>query len=306
MEAFYQNADTFKFLIPGQPIGTDVAYYFAAQDEAGSFISTLPSGGSGVNPPGTVAPENFFGYFVGELFTETYCSENIPKSILDLESTYDTLLLELDGAIVTDVDVKLGISHGSDGDLFIYLKRDDTETELSTGNGGNGNNYINTIFDDEATTSIQDGDPPFTGRYRPEEPLSIFDGKYLNGDWILHVYDNNSGDEGDLVQYCLDIQYYYEPVGIQENIYSTETLYQNYPNPASESTVIGFELSEPSFVSMELFNITGKKVKELTNRKYGAGNHQIELEVSGLPTGKYFYRMQTNNDVAVKSLTVVH
>ncbi len=306
LEAFHHNADTFKFLIPGQPIGTDVAYYFAAQDEAGTFISTLPAGGTGVNPPGTTAPDSYFEYFVGELFTETYCSETIPKSILDLENTYDTLQLELDGAIVTDIDVTIAISHSRVGDLYIYLNRDGTEIELSTGNGGSGNNYIFTIFDDDANIAIQDGDPPYTGRYRPEEPLSTFNGDYLTGDWTLVIYDNNSGDEGDLVKYCLDIQYYLQPVSTEENEYTIETLYQNFPNPVSETTVIGFELLQPSVVTMELFDMTGRKIKTLITRKYSAGNHHFELDASDLPTGRYFYRMQTNNDVAVKSMTVVH
>lgn len=306
LEAYSQNADTFRFLIPGQPIGTEVAYYFAAQDEAGSFISTLPSGGMGVNPPGTIAPESHFEYFVGELFTETFCSDNMPKNILDLENTYDTLQLELDGAIVTDIDVKIGISHNQDGDLFIYLSRDGTEIELSTGNGGSGNNYINTIFDDDALTAIQDGNPPFTGRYRPEEPLSTFDGKYLTGDWILNIYDNNTGNEGDLVQYCLDIQYYLQPVGIAEDGHTIETLYQNFPNPFSETTLVGFELLQPSNVTIELYDLTGRKIRTLTNRNYSAGNHHIEVDGTALPTGKYFYRMQTDSDVAVKSMTIVH
>jgi len=61
------NLDTFSFSITGSSNGTIVQYYFAAQDIAlpTSKVSTLPSGGSGINPPGTTAPATRFQYTVG-------------------------------------------------------------------------------------------------------------------------------------------------------------------------------------------------------------------------------------------------
>lgn len=60
------NLDTFSFVIPGSAIGTTVQYYFAAQDIAlpTPKMVTLPDGGSGVTPPGTVAPPTRFQYVV--------------------------------------------------------------------------------------------------------------------------------------------------------------------------------------------------------------------------------------------------
>ncbi|MCX7877096.1 MAG: S8 family peptidase [Ignavibacteria bacterium] len=61
------NGDTFSFVIPGSSNGTTVQYYFAAQDIALPIprMSTLPSGGSGINPPGSVPPSNRFQFTVG-------------------------------------------------------------------------------------------------------------------------------------------------------------------------------------------------------------------------------------------------
>ncbi len=61
------NLDTFYFQIPGSVIGTTVQYYFAAQDIAlpNALQATLPSGGSGINPPGTTAPSTSFQFVVG-------------------------------------------------------------------------------------------------------------------------------------------------------------------------------------------------------------------------------------------------
>ncbi|MEO8513886.1 MAG: M28 family peptidase [Ignavibacteria bacterium] len=60
----YNNLDTFRFTIPGQSQGSIVDYYFAAQDSLANFVGTLPLGGKGLNPPGTIAPPNFLQYTV--------------------------------------------------------------------------------------------------------------------------------------------------------------------------------------------------------------------------------------------------
>ena len=60
-------ADSFYFQIPASPLETQVEYYFAAQDIAlpTPKMSTLPTGGSGINPPGTTSPSSGFLFTVG-------------------------------------------------------------------------------------------------------------------------------------------------------------------------------------------------------------------------------------------------
>lgn len=60
----YNNLDTFKFTIPGQSAGSSVKYYIAAQDTLGKFVATKPSGGRGINPPGTTVPDSMISYAV--------------------------------------------------------------------------------------------------------------------------------------------------------------------------------------------------------------------------------------------------
>jgi serine protease AprX len=75
------SLDTFFFPIPGNPLGTTVQYYFAAQDIAlpNPLLSTLPAGGSGINPPGTTAPPTRFQYYIG-VNGITPISSEIPNS----------------------------------------------------------------------------------------------------------------------------------------------------------------------------------------------------------------------------------
>jgi hypothetical protein len=77
---------------------------------------------------------------------------------------------------------------------------------LSNRRGGSGDNYNNTIFDDEAATPISQGRAPFSGSFRPEVALSGFDGKNARGTWQLIVEDRASRDTGRLVSWSVTIE----------------------------------------------------------------------------------------------------
>ncbi|MEO0007553.1 MAG: hypothetical protein RJA20_1749, partial [Bacteroidota bacterium] len=69
--------------------------------------------------------------------------------------------------------VKLNFNHTWDSDVHIWLENPvGGRIELSTGNGGSGDNYTNTVFCDNAPTSITAGTAPFTGNFRPEGNLN--------------------------------------------------------------------------------------------------------------------------------------
>jgi len=56
--------NTFNFTIPGQSLGTIIKYYLAAQDEQGTIVATLPVGGGGFDPPGSIPPDDLYQFFV--------------------------------------------------------------------------------------------------------------------------------------------------------------------------------------------------------------------------------------------------
>ncbi len=134
----------------------------------------------------------------------TYVSTDVPKPISDY--TWTTSVINVPDVFdVIDVDVILNsIVHTYDGDLDIYIHHPDaTEVELSTDNGGTGENFTNTRLDDEAATSIADGSAPFTGSFRPEGSLATLDGKTANGTWTLRIYDDAGSDTGTLNAWSL-------------------------------------------------------------------------------------------------------
>ena len=105
--------------------------------------------------------------------------------------------------------VVLDITYANDPDLEVFLVAPDgTQIELIKNAGATGThaNFSGTILDDSATTSIQNGAPPFNGRFQPSQPLSAFNGKNASGTWTLKVKnDNASGPAGTLNSWSLTL-----------------------------------------------------------------------------------------------------
>lgn len=82
-------------------------------------------------------------------------------------------------------------------------------------------------------------------------------------------------------------------------------LFQNYPNPFNPVTTIGFELSQPGNVTMELFDMLGRKVATLLNEWRPTGNHQIRVDGSSLSSGIYMYRISSGEASLTRTMTLV-
>jgi filamentous hemagglutinin family protein len=102
---------------------------------------------------------------------------------------------------IDDLDVRFSAAHTWDADLDVSLTSPTgAELELFSDVGGSGNNFQDTVLDDEAITSIALGANPFEGRFQPErsEGLAVFDGQVSEGTWTLTVTDDANNDSGTL------------------------------------------------------------------------------------------------------------
>jgi photosystem II stability/assembly factor-like uncharacterized protein len=82
-------------------------------------------------------------------------------------------------------------------------------------------------------------------------------------------------------------------------------LKQNYPNPFNPTTTIEFQIPERSFVKLTVFNALGQEVAVLVNEEKQAGIHRIQFNGSNLPTGVYFYRLETPKFIETKKMILV-
>lgn len=139
-------------------------------------------------------------------------SANVPRSIPDANPTGVTSTLQVAQAgIVKDLNVRIGsLTHTWVGDLVIDLTAPDGTTTVNLVNrpGGtenSGDNFTNTVFDDEAVASIG-ANAPYTGSFMPQsDQLSRFDGLQQQGTWTLRVADVVASDTGTLNSWGTDV-----------------------------------------------------------------------------------------------------
>lgn len=82
-------------------------------------------------------------------------------------------------------------------------------------------------------------------------------------------------------------------------------LNQNYPNPFNAATTIEFNLQSDSYVRLFVFNTAGQLVSTLINNQLKAGIHSVRLHADHLPSGIYYYRLETEQgQKALKMLLI--
>ena len=83
------------------------------------------------------------------------------------------------------------------------------------------------------------------------------------------------------------------------------TLYQNIPNPAENSTRIGFNLPDEQTAKLTIFNIAGQ-VMLVKNINGTAGYNEINISKSELnASGVFHYRLDTREKTATKKMVII-
>jgi hypothetical protein len=115
-------------------------------------------------------------------------------------------------------------------------------------------------------------------------------------------------DEG--LSAIVTVDFTYTGTGAENSIIAKTSLNGNYPNPFNPTTTIAFSLASPSFVSLEVFNVKGEKVRTLVNGTLEASDHNVTWngnDDSGKPvaSGVYFYKMKADNFMQTKKMILM-
>lgn len=106
------------------------------------------------------------------------------------------------------------------------------------------------------------------------------------------VYD---GDLGGLVS-----------VESRPNIVPTDfSLGQNYPNPFNPSTIIEFEIAAATHVKLFVSNVTGQTVAILVDKQMGPGAYKVSFDASRLPSGVYYYSLESERFKSTQKMTLM-
>lgn len=286
-------------------------------------------------------PERVYALEIGDDVpagnTITVCRDGLNKSIPDnggnANHLRDTIVVSgvPSGMEITRMMVTIdSLPHTWVGDIRIWIEKvggpvDTVISRIGLGTGafpgaGNScNDFINTNLVDSAATliqSIQDPAPgcgnsasqiPANGYFKPKDPLSGFTNDIdPNGTYIIHISDNAAADVGSLRSWCLTIDYdMLTNAGNNNSIVNRYQLHQNYPNPFNPTTKIKFEIPQQNFVSLKIYDISGREVANLINGERNAGAYDVEFDGSYLASGTYFYRLQAGDFVEVKKMVLL-
>jgi len=78
---------------------------------------------------------------------------------------------------------------------------------------------------------------------------------------------------------------------ISSEVPSDFKLFQNYPNPFNPATTISFNIKNSKTVKIAVYNIEGKEISILVNKKLNPGEYQYLFDAGSLSSGVYFYSL---------------
>ncbi|MCD4730981.1 MAG: T9SS type A sorting domain-containing protein [Bacteroidales bacterium] len=79
-------------------------------------------------------------------------------------------------------------------------------------------------------------------------------------------------------------------------------LKQNFPNPFNPVTTITYSIPRKSYITLRVYDILGREVVLLINEEKMKGNYDVEFNASELPSGVYFYKLQTEKYIETKKM----
>ncbi|MGW8314325.1 MAG: family 16 glycosylhydrolase [Bacteroidales bacterium] len=100
--------------------------------------------------------------------------------------------------------------------------------------------------------------------------------------------------------------YQRETTGLQQPVPDREqgsTLGQNFPNPFSASTTLTYRVTSPEWVSLELYDALGRRIRTVEEGTRAPGTYRVRLEGTELPKGLYVVKLRTGQNEVVRRIT---
>jgi subtilisin-like proprotein convertase family protein len=239
---------------------------------------------------------------------ETYTATDVPRPIPDGPAGIaESHIVVPVNRVIEDVNVTLTITHPFDGDLGIYLVPPQGDlVRLAFRCGHAGDNYVGTVFDDEATASVVNGTAPFSGSYTPDSPLQVLDGLGAGGNWMLRVTDFARNDSGTLQAWQLNLTLGDTLASPEPHPGLPTTLaLAAWPNPFNAATRLTFSLARPSPVTLTVYNLAGQPVARLAQSVYPAGTYSRTFDAAALATGVYLARLEAAHSATTTRLLLI-
>ncbi|MCD4773799.1 MAG: T9SS type A sorting domain-containing protein [Bacteroidales bacterium] len=131
----------------------------------------------------------------------------------------------------------------------------------------------------------------------------------VNAVTIDDFYSNSSASADPIhVQYVDGITFdAIVPISVGVDEFSGQSnisVSQNFPNPFTNTSIVSVNLTKAADLSLEVFNLTGQKVYEVSNGHSNAGTHNLVINAENLSSGIYFYTVNAGNNAITKKMII--
>ncbi|HZZ41441.1 MAG TPA: proprotein convertase P-domain-containing protein [Tepidisphaeraceae bacterium] len=202
------QARTFKIYLPNQAVSGQYSVTLnpAITDTFGNSLDSDHNAGlDALRDPVLSAANTLNSPTVPFTYTESVSTPIASATAPATSNTVVSTLTVPDNFTLQNLTVRINATFPNVSLLDIVLQAPDgTQVMLfqhGTGNFGTRANFTDTVFDDTATTQIQNGSAPYAGRFKPQSPLSalVTAGVNVAGDWKLIITDySNTGVSGTI------------------------------------------------------------------------------------------------------------
>ena len=118
------------------------------------------------------------------------------------------------------------------------------------------------------------------------------DGSMLAGTWGAGIYRSIGSPETGVAASA-------------SNESATAVTVRHHPNPFNAATTIIYTLPGESTVSLSVFDILGRQVRNLSQGRQSGGTHAVVWDASGMPSGIYFIALKSGATVRMSACTLV-
>jgi hypothetical protein len=185
------------------------------------------------------------------------------------------------------------VNDGSGGAIITW------EDERS---GMNSDIYAQHISADGTAQWTANGVPISTASYFQDSPAIIGDGA---GGAIITWEDYRSGTNYDIyAQRVTADGSLGGTTGVDNTVMAVNmfSLNQNYPNPFNPSTKISWQSPIGSHQTLKVYDVLGNEVATLVDEYKTAGSYEVDFNATRLPSGVYFYKLQSGSFVESKKM----
>jgi len=120
--------------------------------------------------------------------------------------------------------------------------------------------------------------------------------------WVIAVSDTLSTECNERFTFLLELVSVKEDHGVSVTDFS---LYPVYPNPFNSTAKITYNLPYGSYVSLSLFDLSGREAKTVARCHLPSGTHTTILNSDNLVTGMYFIQLAASGKTLIRSVILI-